>query len=189
MGLAGEPSVRGEHGKRLLKVGDTASTGHVVSEILGQGPNGAVFIAANDDIRWIYKKNEACCQISWARSSPNSTPSWRPSRPFKAPLVEKRHLYKLAGKTLYMAIAADAPMSPATLFSDVERRVLALTAGLGGGNESRPALSADLVVVWALHAPELVSVLALSPSSEGPRITGDPQTYHTRNGSPRRAHC
>jgi len=43
----------------------------------------------------------------------------------------------------------------------------------------RVAQSADVLIVCALHAPELQAVLAMTPCIEGPHVPRDPQSYHT----------
>ncbi|MFT7773598.1 hypothetical protein [Roseateles sp.] len=166
-------------GKNILKIGEATENGYVVAELLGQGPAGVVFIAEGDHLRWIYYKNKGVLPDYLRLVVAKFDGVLADIKAIKTPVPEKRYLYELLGKTLYSAFAAEVPINLETLFSDVERRSSSLTSKLEGPSGSRSALSADLVVICALHAPELESVLDLAATSSVLRIKGDPQTYHT----------
>jgi len=166
---------------KLLKVGHETLTGHVVSEILGQGPNGAVYISTNNEIRWVYYKNSGTLPDHLGLVVARFDSLLMDIRALKVPPSDKRPLYELAGKTLYLAFSSTNAADPANVFADVERRLQALASTVA---KAAPALtlstlSADVVVVCALHSPELAAVLSITQSVEGPRLATDPQTYHS----------
>jgi nucleoside phosphorylase len=165
--------------RKLIKVGDKTSSGYVVAEVLGQGPSGVVFISKDNQIRWHYYKNKGRLPDELGIVVARFDSLLVDIKSIKRPLADKLHLYELAGKTLYLAFESSDPPNPVTAFSDVERRIMMLAAQENSLNSSRPVLSADIVVVCALHSPELENVLALSATAEGPRIAADPQTYHS----------
>lgn len=166
---------------KLLKVGDKTSTGHVVSEILGQGPSGAVYISSNNEIRWVYYKNDGMLPDQLGLVVARFDSLLMDIRAVRVPVADKRPLYELAGKTLYLAFSCANRSDPANVFADVERRLQALasTAGVTASALTLSTLSADVVVVCALHSPELEAVLSITQTVEGPRLPTDPQTYHT----------
>ena len=164
---------------KLLKIGDEAATGHTVAEILGQGPMGAVYISSNNEIRWIYYKNKGTLPDELGLVVARFDAVLSDIRAIQAPLPEKRPLYDLAGKTLYLALIAHEPVDPTAVFVTVERRVIALAKSKGGETISTHVHTADVVVVCALHSPELEAMLAISNCAEGPRLPTDPQTYHS----------
>src|SRR5215213_4898178 len=137
---------------KLLKVGEKTSTGHVVSEILGQGPNGAVYISSNNEIRWVYYKNGGTLPDPLGLVVARFDSLLMDIRAVRVPLADKRPLYELAGKTLYLAFSCTNRSDPANVFADVERRLQALasTAGETASALTLSTLSADVVVVCAL---------------------------------------
>jgi len=173
---------------KLLKVGCTTSTGHVVSQILGQGPNGAVYFSTSNEIRWVYYKNRGTLPDELGLVVARFDSLLSDIRAVKVPLTEKRDLYELAGKTLYLAFNRTTSLDPANVFADVERRLHTLASSVAkpAPASTLPALSADIVVVCALHSPELEAVLSITRSVEGPRLPSDPQTYHSTEWTTRK---
>lgn len=171
----GSQMIRSKKSTKLLKVGEETRTGHIVERILGQGPNGAVFTTKNNEIRWTYWTNNGRLPDSLGmvvlhfdsllidiRSLPD--------------MDEKRALFELAGKTLYRAFESKIPPDPVKAFAEIEERL----AGSFGyaRNRGANANSADVVIVCALHDPELHAMLTLPGVAEAFYMADDPQTYH-----------
>ena len=159
---------------KILKIGQKTSTGHVVEHIFGQGPNGAVYTTTNNEIRWSY----------WANNGRLPDAVSAVVAHFDALIIqirsiydreEKRSLYELLGKCLYLAFSANISPNPKAVFEKVEARLSQTGHQIFQIQNESPI---DVVVVCALHDPEMQAVFSLSGVCSSFHISDDPQTYH-----------
>lgn len=165
--------------REILKIGDITSTGHEVAQVLGQGPAGAIYISKNGEIRWHYYKNDGVLPDELGLVVARFDAILADIRDVAAPLSEKKPLYELAGKTLYLAFSARKLVDASTTFAEVERRIAIFSQRVSqkkAVTDKEPGV--DLVIVCALHDPELQAVLTLSTPENPPIVSNDPQTYH-----------
>lgn len=169
---------------KLLEIGAKTPTGHVVEEILGQGPNGAVYLSTNKEIRWVYWADGGLPSAALALTISRFDAILSEIKVINNP-TERRSLYELAGKSLYIAFHSDKFANLAKIFSETERRLKIAKENERAESEHKnkktnyEKKSVDIVVVCALHDPELQAMLNLSASNENFYLPNDPQTYHS----------
>ncbi len=170
--------------RESYKKGSTSASGHLVESVLGQSQRACVFTTRDSELRWEYYANVGQLPPMARRLLDQFDRISHQIGLLQSPASDKKELYQLLGKRLFLALDGPLEGERDSHFSDVEREVL---------RQQMPRTDSrfDIAVLCALNSPELSSLTALDGSvwEELPPDGGDTQTYQrttwtSQNGTP-----
>lgn len=112
---------------KLYIVGGKSSTGHKIASILGQSPRGCVFTTANNELRWAYWHNKGLMSDGLKAIVARFDTLMSRIAAAATRSENKREMYLLLGKSLFVGIDAGRPKAPRAAFAEVERQLAAAT--------------------------------------------------------------
>lgn len=170
--------------KKPYRVGEKSSTGHTIATILGESPLAFVFTTTNNELRWVYYGNNGLLPEKLGAAVARFDLMMKQIKALKTSADDKREIYLLLGKSLFVAMNCRKQKTLASAFDSVaeiiESHVGASHVTGSSGLKSPDGASVfDVVILCALHNPELLAVLRLGKWSKMQPIPSDPQTYHS----------
>ncbi|WP_417543785.1 hypothetical protein [Marinobacter sp.] len=159
--------------RKSYKPGDTASSGYVIDEVLGESKIACVFTSTDNQIRWEYRANGGVPLEEHGAMILHFDLVLYKIKTLNLDLEKKKPLYLLAGKLLFSGLNGHVNTEPVVLFREVETEI--------EKNRTPSELAVDnfdLAIICALTDIELTSILNLTDWERMPVAKNDPQTYY-----------